>query len=183
VPTLTRFHDLTDRFSAAFAPKFVEQAKRQLEDAYRTLTAAARAGVPLAMGHDTWPPGDDAVELVRMVEGGLTPLMAIAAGTSASARAVGLEDVGAVTPGKRADLLVVDGNPPKGIGILRQPARVWLVIKDGIPRAGPALDPRGLQLDNARDLLQGGATLGQFIEREAAVRTHRRDPSDDRGEE
>jgi imidazolonepropionase-like amidohydrolase len=148
VPTLTTFHDLAERFSTAFAPKLVEQAKRQLEDAYRTLAAAARAGVPLAMGHDSGPPGDDAVELVRMVEGGLSPLDAITAGTTGSARALGLDDAGAVTPGKRADLLVVDGNPLDGIGILRDRAQIWLVIKDGRPRGGRALGqdfplPRG----------------------------------------
>lgn len=145
VPTLTTFHDLAERFSNAFAPRLVEQAKRQLEDAYRTLAAAARAGVPLAMGHDSGPPGDDAVELVRMVEGGLSALAAITAGTSGSARALGLEDVGAVTPGKRADLLVIEGNPLEGIGILRERARIWLVIKDGVPSGGRAVDARGLQ--------------------------------------
>ncbi len=145
VPTLTTFHDLAERFTTDFAPKLVEQAKRQLEDAYRTLTAAASAGVPLAMGHDSGPPGDDAVELVRMVQGGLSPLDAITAGTSGSARALGLDDAGAVTPGKRADLLVVDGNPLDGIGILRERSRIWLVIKDGQPSGGRALDARGLQ--------------------------------------
>ena len=145
VPTLTTFHDLAERFTTDFAPKLVEQAKRQLEDAYRTLTAAASAGVPLAMGHDSGPPGDDAVELVRMVQGGLSPLDAITAGTSGSARALGLDDAGAVTPGKRADLLVVDGNPLEGIGILRERSRIWLVIKDGQPSGGRALDARGLQ--------------------------------------
>ncbi len=145
VPTLTTFHDLAERFSGAFAPKLVEQARRQLDDAYRTLAAAARAGVPLAMGHDSGPPGDDAVELVHMVEGGLSPLMAITAGTNGAARALGLEDVGSVTPGNRADLLVVDGNPLDGVGILRERARIWLVIKDGRPSGGRALDARGLQ--------------------------------------
>ena len=75
------FHDLAERFTDAFAPALVEQAKRQLEEAYATLVAARSAGVTLAMGHDSGPPGDNAIELVRMVEGGLSPLEGIAAAT------------------------------------------------------------------------------------------------------
>jgi imidazolonepropionase-like amidohydrolase len=145
VPTLTTFHDLAERFTTAFAPKLVDQARRQLEEAYQTLDAAARAGVVLAMGHDSGPPGDDAVELVRMVEGGLSPLAAITAGTSGSARALGLQDVGTVTAGNRADLLVIDGNPLDEIGMLRDPARIWLVVQGGRPIGGRALDARDLQ--------------------------------------
>src|SRR5712692_8915862 len=102
VPTLTTFHDLAERFSSEFAPALVEQAKRQLEEAYRTLVAARDAGVTLAMGYDSGPPGANAVELVRMAAGGLTPLQAISVATAASARAPGLSDVGTVEPGKSA---------------------------------------------------------------------------------
>jgi imidazolonepropionase-like amidohydrolase len=145
VPTLTTFHDLAQRFDAKFAPVLVEQAKRQLEDARRTLLAADRLGVPMAMGHDSGPPGDDAVELLHMVEAGLTPMKAIVAATAGSARALGFEDYGTIRPGGVADLMVVDGNPLDDIGILRQRARVWLVVKDGRPVAGRALDARGLE--------------------------------------
>ena len=40
VPTLSTFHDLAERFVADFAPVLVEQAKRQLEEAMRTVDAA-----------------------------------------------------------------------------------------------------------------------------------------------
>ena len=40
VPTLTTFHDLAERFVDDFAPSLVEQAKHQLEEAYKTVTAA-----------------------------------------------------------------------------------------------------------------------------------------------
>jgi len=145
VPTLTTFHDLAERFSTDFAPRLVEQAKRQLEDAHRTLGAAVRAGVTLAMGHDSGPPGDDAAELVHMVAAGLRPLHAITAATSGAAQALGLEDVGAIAQGNRADLLVVDGNPLDEIGVLRDRTRIWLVIKDGVPSGGRALEARSLQ--------------------------------------
>ena len=136
VPTLTTFHDLADRFTSDFPAALVEQAKRQREEAYRTLVAARDAGVTLAMGHDSGPPGDNAIELVRMVQGGLTPLEGIAAATSGSAAALGLEDIGTVTPGAVADLLVVDGDPLADIRVLNRPENVWLVLQSGLPVAG-----------------------------------------------
>ncbi len=139
VPTLTTFHDLAERFSSEFAPALVEQAKRQLEEAYRTLVAARDAGVTLAMGYDSGPPGANAVELVRMAAGGLTPLQAISAATAGSARALGLADVGTVEPGKSADLLVVDGDPLADARVLTDPQRIWLVLKDGRAVSGHAL--------------------------------------------
>jgi len=149
VPTLSTFHDLADRFADEFSPVLVAQAKRQREEAYRTLAAARAAGVVLAMGHDSGPPGDDAVELVRMVEGGLPPLEAIAAATSGAARALGLDDVGAVAPGKMADLVVVDGDPLTDIGALTDPASIWLVLLAGRPVAGRAAEAGGGWQDGA----------------------------------
>ena len=141
IPTLSTFHDLADRFAAEFAPVLVAQAERQREEAYRTLAAARAAGVVLAMGHDSGPPGDNATELVRMVEGGLTPLEAIMAATSGAARALGLGDqVGLVAPGKAADLVVVDGDPLADIRVLTDRAAIWLVVQAGRPVAGRAVE-------------------------------------------
>jgi hypothetical protein len=77
VPTLSTFHDLAERFAGEFAPRLVEQAKRQAEEAARTLLAAHAAGVTLAMGYDSGPPGASANELVRMAETGLGAAAAI----------------------------------------------------------------------------------------------------------
>jgi imidazolonepropionase-like amidohydrolase len=136
VPTLSTFHDLAERFTDAFAPALVEQAKRQLEEAYATLVAARSAGVILAMGHDSGPPGDNAIELVRMVDGGLSALEGISAATHGSASALGLPDVGTVRPGAVADLLVVDGDPLDDMRLLLDPERIWMVVQDGKIAAG-----------------------------------------------
>jgi imidazolonepropionase-like amidohydrolase len=136
VPTLSTFHDLAERFTDAFAPALVEQAKRQLEEAYATLVAARSAGVTLAMGHDSGPPGDNAIELVRMVDGGLTAREGISAATRGSASALGLPDVGTVTPGAIADLLVIDGDPLEDVDVLRRPEQIWMVIQGGDVVAG-----------------------------------------------
>jgi imidazolonepropionase-like amidohydrolase len=136
VPTLSTFHDLAERFTDDFAPALVEQAKRQLAEAYRTLEVARTLGVTVAMGHDSGPPGDNAIELVRMVDGGLSPLEGIVAATRGSARALGLDDVGTVASGAAADLLIVDGDPLADVRVLNDPARIWLVVKDGRIVAG-----------------------------------------------
>jgi imidazolonepropionase-like amidohydrolase len=131
VPTLTTFHDVGERFDSIFTPRLVEQAKRQREEAYLTLIAARQAGVTLAMGFDSGPPGGDALELVRMVEGGLTPHQGISAATHGSARALGLEDVGTIEPGKAADLLVLDSDPLQDVKALTRPEEISMVVSNG----------------------------------------------------
>jgi imidazolonepropionase-like amidohydrolase len=132
VPTLSTFHDLAERFAVEFAPRLVEQAKRQADDAQRTLMMAHAAGVTLAMGYDSGPPGASAAELVRMAEAGLGTAAAIRAATQGSAQALGLGDeVGTVEAGKAADLLVVDGDPLTDPAILLETGRVSLVIQRG----------------------------------------------------
>jgi imidazolonepropionase-like amidohydrolase len=89
------------------------------------------------MGHDSGPPGDNAIELVRMVQGGLPPIEGIVAATRGSATALGRdEELGTVTEGAVADLLVVDGDPLADIRVLNDPARVWLVVQEGKLVAG-----------------------------------------------
>jgi imidazolonepropionase-like amidohydrolase len=137
VPTLSTFHDLAERFTDDFPRPLVEQAKRQLDEAYKTLVAARASGVTLAMGHDSGPPGDNAIELVRMVDGGLSALEGICAATSGSATALGISaDVGTVTVGAVADLLVIDGDPLADVGVLRDPERISMVVQGGKVVAG-----------------------------------------------
>jgi imidazolonepropionase-like amidohydrolase len=85
------------------------------------------------MGFDSYPLGENARELVRMVEGGLTPMQGIVAATSGAAAALGLEDVGEVRAGTSADLLVVDGDPLEDPSVLQDPARIHLVLQAGRP--------------------------------------------------
>ncbi|MEA2632247.1 MAG: hypothetical protein QOE66_2466 [Chloroflexota bacterium] len=140
VPTLSTFDDLADRFADAFAPRLVEQAKRQADDAHRTLEAAHAAGVTLAMGYDSGPPGASATELVRMAEAGIGTAAAIRAATAGSAQALGLlGETGTIEVGKTADLLVVDGDPSADPSLLLEMRRIWLVIKAGRPVAGEGI--------------------------------------------
>jgi imidazolonepropionase-like amidohydrolase len=143
VPTLSTFHDLAERFTGDFPAALVEQAKRQREEAYATLAAARAIGVTLAMGHDSGPPGDNAIELVRMVDGGLSAMEGVCAATHGSAVALGLSDVGTITAGAVADLLVVDGDPLADVRVLCEPERISMVVQGGkaVAHRGEAREP------------------------------------------
>jgi imidazolonepropionase-like amidohydrolase len=136
VPTLAVFDAVADP-GGPFPPWMRERALRLREAAYRTVAAAIAAGVTMAMGADAGPHGANARELVLMVEAGLSAKDGIAAATAAAARVCGLEEeIGTVEVGKRADLLVVDGDPLDDVRVLTDPRRIWLVLRDGVPVAG-----------------------------------------------
>ena len=88
------------------------------------------AGVPLATGTDfLWIPGTLHLEMEDLVASGLTPLEAIAAATGVSARVIGAEgEIGTVTVGAHADLILLDGDPLVDI---RNTRRIWRVIQGG----------------------------------------------------
>jgi imidazolonepropionase-like amidohydrolase len=133
VPTLTTFHDLAERFASDFAPPLVEQAKRQLEDALKTVLAARAAGVTLALGYDSGPPGASANELLRLAEAGLSPIDALRTATIGGAAALGRTDLGRIAVGAPADLVVVNGRPDEDLAVLTRPASFTLVRKAGQP--------------------------------------------------
>jgi imidazolonepropionase-like amidohydrolase len=107
-----------------------------------TLRAAHAAGTPIALGGDTMQnKGGAWIEILRMIHHGLPARAALAASTSAAARAIGLGHlVGTVAPGMTADLLVIDGDPVAHPELLGDPARIWLVLQAGRPVAGTALE-------------------------------------------
>jgi imidazolonepropionase-like amidohydrolase len=150
VPTLSCFVDVSEDRGARWAPALVELAERQREEAHRTVDAARRAGVRLAMGFDSQPHGRSALELVRMCHAGLTPMEGMVAGTAGGASACGMgAHVGSVAAGMAADLIVIDGDPLAEPELLLDEARIWLVIQSGRPVAGAAFEaaPPGLHID------------------------------------
>jgi hypothetical protein len=61
-----------------------------------------------------------------LVEAGFSPLEAIEAGTSVSARALGVEkERGTIAPGMIADLALIDGRPDENIGDIEKTGRVF----------------------------------------------------------
>jgi imidazolonepropionase-like amidohydrolase len=136
VPTLSTFHDLAERFASEFAAPLVEQAKRQLDEALRTVLAARSAGVTIALGYDSGPPGASANELVRLVEAGLSPMEALRAATTGGAAALGRPELGRIVAGGPADLVTVDGRPDEDVAILTEPDRIIDTYIGGRPTRG-----------------------------------------------
>jgi imidazolonepropionase-like amidohydrolase len=153
VPTLSCFFHVSENPDGRWAPGLVELAKEQLEAAHRTVDAARRAGVQMAMGFDSQPGGQSALELVRMCRAGLTPMEGIVAGTVGGATACGIADhAGKVARGQASDLIVIDGDPLAEPEQLLDEDRIWLVVQGGRPVAGAALEarPEGLPAPDRR---------------------------------
>jgi alpha-D-ribose 1-methylphosphonate 5-triphosphate diphosphatase PhnM len=89
-----------------------------------------RAGVPIVAGTDDIPGFTLHRELELYVEAGLTPSQVLQIATWNGARySHTLHERGAVTPGRRSDLILVDGDPTKNIADIR---KVALVIKGDV---------------------------------------------------
>ncbi|HYG47856.1 MAG TPA: amidohydrolase family protein [Allosphingosinicella sp.] len=66
-------------------------------------------------------------ELAYLVQAGLTPYQALATGTREVARFLGTpDDFGTVQPGRRADLILIEGDPLKDVANLRRRAGVMV---------------------------------------------------------
>jgi imidazolonepropionase-like amidohydrolase len=102
---------------AADAPAAARAFARYLE----LIGLLHKRGVTLVAGTDIAVPGHSVHrELELYVEAGFTPMEAIQAATLAPARHMRLDkELGTIEPGKRADLVVVRGNPLARISDLR----------------------------------------------------------------
>lgn len=112
------------------------KAKNMVRRHEKSFRAAASRGVPIALGTDAGTPfnyhGDNAQELERMVALSMTPMEAITAATSAAARLLRLDrEIGTIAAGMQADLLFVEGNPLRQIGLLRRKDRIAGVMQQG----------------------------------------------------
>jgi imidazolonepropionase-like amidohydrolase len=65
-------------------------------------------------------------ELGRLVEAGLTPAEALQGAGFLAADTFGLNDRGAITPGRRADVVLVAGDPSRDIAATRDIRGVWI---------------------------------------------------------
>jgi imidazolonepropionase-like amidohydrolase len=119
------------------APKFgLTKEKYDKEKALGQLqrdnfAKAFKAGVKMAFGTDAgvYPHGDNAKQLFYMVKYGMSPAEAIQAATVNAATLIGRDkDVGAIEPGKFADIIAVTGDPLKDVTRLEH---VAFVMKGG----------------------------------------------------
>ncbi|HXY45169.1 MAG TPA: amidohydrolase family protein [Acidimicrobiales bacterium] len=136
-------------------PKDVDGMRRMLEKTADTLHRAHAAGVRFAVGTDTGfgvtPYGEwHARELELLcIYAGLTPLEAITAGTCNGAEMMGLAgELGQLTPGYLADLLVVRGDPLTNLRVLLNKTNLVHVIKNGeVQEFDEELDHHRFQFD------------------------------------
>jgi hypothetical protein len=86
-------------------------------------------GVPIMTGLDTARGKTIADEIELLVRAGLSPAAALRAATIAPAEYLGaIDDLGAIAPGKLADLVILDGNPLEDVRAAR---RVHGVVASG----------------------------------------------------
>jgi imidazolonepropionase-like amidohydrolase len=96
-----------------------------------TFSRAYKAGVTIAFGTDSGvsPHGDNAMEFVYMVEGGMNEMEAIQSATMTTAELLSIEDrLGSIKEGKLADIIAVNGDPLNDISLLGE---VSFVMKGG----------------------------------------------------
>jgi imidazolonepropionase-like amidohydrolase len=141
---------------------FGKALKPEILTAPKALTIAMqRAGVPVLAGTDAGNAGTQYGismhhEMAALVGAGLTPVQALAAATSAPAKAFRLGQRGRIANGYKADLLLVEGDPTVDINATRRIVAVWKDGEDAAPLRNAqadkvaaelkALPPQALQL-------------------------------------
>jgi imidazolonepropionase-like amidohydrolase len=132
-PTICAIRGIVEH--ADRVPAYAANKAREIEaDSRASHRTAIRAGVRHVCGTDAGTPfnphGSAPQEVVSMVEWGMRPLDALRAATWNGASLLRLDDVGAIEPGKRADLLLVAGDPVQDPRALLGRKRIW---RDGRP--------------------------------------------------
>ena len=134
VPTLSTVNGYLERIAAdpnAYSPAVRAKVDWRIRITGESLRKAVPKGVKIAFGTDAGVSkhGRNADEFELMVKNGMTPMQSLEAATVNAADLLGLsDDVGTLEPGKRADLIAVDGDPLTDVTVLK---RVPFVMKDG----------------------------------------------------
>jgi imidazolonepropionase-like amidohydrolase len=113
------------------APELQKKAAEVFPRAKAMLPKAIKAGVKIACGTDApaIPHGQNARELIALVDRGMTPIEALRAATVTSAELIEKDDeLGRLEPGFLADVIAVPGDPSRDI---RATLDVRFVMKDG----------------------------------------------------
>ena len=134
VPTLSTVNGYIERLAAdpnAYTPEVKAKIEWRISITGKSLQLAVPRGVKIAFGTDAGVSkhGRNADEFELMVKNGMTPATAIEAATVNAADLLGLAgEIGSLAPGKRADLVAVQGDPLQDVTVLKKMA--W-VMKDG----------------------------------------------------
>ncbi|HEY6497388.1 MAG TPA: amidohydrolase family protein [Trebonia sp.] len=134
VPTLTMMEAIVERIGA-IAPVSYDVARSTVGDWYRAgVTVLAGTDANQAASAPASPPYGTSLhhELQLLVDAGLSTVDALRSATVLAAQYWGLADRGVIAPGKRADLVLVDGDPLADISAVSKLAAVWCA---GLPVA------------------------------------------------
>jgi len=133
VPTITAGRFVADKAKVpGYFPEIVRPKAARIGALIQDTSGKAyRAGVKIGFGTDMGvaPHGDNAVEFGYMVEAGMPAAEALQAATYSAAEVLGVDDIGRLEPGFRADVVAVKGNPLADISLTRS---VAFVMKDGV---------------------------------------------------
>jgi imidazolonepropionase-like amidohydrolase len=141
VPTLAAPYAVIDAGDKGVGldPTLVAMAEEVIEMHRASIGRAAKAGVKIAMGTDSGisPHGSNLRELALMVDAGMTPAEALRAATATAAELLGVDgELGTIREGKRADLVLVEGDP---LAIDSLSERIVAVFQDGRQVVGQPL--------------------------------------------
>ena len=138
IPTLVAGWNIVERGEKAGIPKYaVDKAEEIINEVKKSTLLSRKGGVKVAMGTDAGTPfnrhGENAQELIHLVETGFTPMEAIQAATKTGSECLGMDDkIGTIETGKLADIIMVKGDPLREIKIFSDHENILLVMKDGI---------------------------------------------------
>jgi imidazolonepropionase-like amidohydrolase len=122
------------------------EARRAAAINARNLKTLYEAGVRIGFGADSGatpeqiPGWAEHLELRLMVKAGLTPAQALAVATKNAAELMRLDDRGVLAVGRRADFVVLDGDPSRDIRAVDRIEGVW---QDGVRVAGALTSSKG----------------------------------------
>jgi len=122
-----------------FGDRVRDRLRAQLDTSFQMIRNARDRGIPVLSGSDTgnasafshgrWH-GKEAELFVKEI--GMTPMEAILANTSGNAAIVNLAgEVGVITSGQLADIVIWDNDPLADITVLQRPNEISAIIKDG----------------------------------------------------
>ena len=160
-PGLAAYLSSTGRGTIGVAfPRRPNTPERNVGYANAAVRQLAAAGVPILAGTDAPNPGTAHGiamhrELELLVKAGLSNTQALAAATSAPAKAFSLDDRGRIAIGKRADLLLVSGDPTADITVTRRIDGVW--------KGGARVDRAAYAAALAKLALPTGAPLSGLV--------------------
>ena len=130
------------------SPHIYEKGCRVAESAVHSIQLARKSGVRIALGTDysnslNTPYRHNGREISALVrEAGFSPMEAIRVATVNGAHLLKRSDIGTLAEGKTADLILVEGDPLKDIGMLEDGMHVKLVVQNGLVRKNTLIRPQ-----------------------------------------